>query len=157
MKKLLAPGFAIMAAAILTVTGCGPKFNGPVASMPLTPAISQAAASTATTEGRKPTAAQWVTVTGKVTKLLPDDNQGSKHQHFLFTSPSQAKTLKVAHNTDLAAYVPVKVGDTIEVKCEFIVSNPYDIAHWTHYDPMGGEGGYIKLNGKIYDRLPTRR
>lgn len=94
----------------------------------------------------------WVFVEGTVTKLLPDDLNGLRHQHFLFKL-ANGKVVKVAHNIDLAPYVPVKVGDTVELKCEYIRAKPNDVAHWTHYDPAGGEGGYIKLNGKVYDRL----
>jgi hypothetical protein len=92
----------------------------------------------------------WVMLSGRVTKILPDDLVGNRHQHFLFEAAGE--TVKIAHNLELAPKVPVTLGDTIEVKCEFIAASPYDVAHWTHYDPRGGEGGYIKHRGKVYDR-----
>jgi len=95
----------------------------------------------------------FTTLRGTVTLLLPDDTQGLKHQLFRFTTQyadGTTHTVQCAHNTDLAPYVPLKVGDAIEIKGEFIQQQPYDIIHWTHHNPKGGEGGYIKLNGKIY-------
>lgn len=89
------------------------------------------------------------TLRGTVTVLLPDDLQGLKHQLFRFRTPD-GHTVQCAHNIDLAPYVPLRVGDAIEIKGEFIKQRPYDIIHWTHHDPKGGEGGYIKVNGKIY-------
>lgn len=148
------------ATALLMLAGCGATYT-PSQIAGVKAQQVAAARAAAITEERKIDAAlmqpeadkDWVVVEGVVSKLLPDDNSGSRHQHFLFTAGN--KTIKVAHNIDLAEYVPVKVGDEIEVKCEYIRSKPNDVAHWTHYDPRGGEGGYIKLNGKVYDRLPT--
>ncbi|MEB3328254.1 MAG: DUF3465 domain-containing protein [Candidatus Sericytochromatia bacterium] len=103
-------------------------------------------------KARRPVRANkdWVLLSGRVTRLLPDDLVGNRHQHFLFEA--RGETVKIAHNLELAPKVPVAVGDTVEVKCEFIAATPYDVAHWTHYDPRGGEGGYIKHRGKVYDR-----
>jgi hypothetical protein len=151
MTKLTA-----IAAASLTLAGCSGLRPMPVAPMPVAQVsqVQSAAAKIETAATRKPKDNQWVTIQGKVTQLLPQDNDGSRHQHFLFqpTNP-KAKLVKVAHNIDLAPIVPVKVGDLVKVKCEFIKDNPYDVAHWTHFDPRGGQGGYIELNGRIYDRL----
>lgn len=94
----------------------------------------------------------WQIISGTVTQLLPDDSDDRPHQHFLFKMDS-GKIVKVAHNTALAPHVPVKVGGVVKLKCEYIKSKPYDVAHWTHYDPAGGEGGYIEYQGKVYDRL----
>lgn len=95
----------------------------------------------------------FTTLRGTITVLLPDDMQGLKHQLFRFSTKNTdgtTHTVQCAHNIDLAPYVPLKVGDPIEIKGEFIEQQPYDIIHWTHHDPKGGEGGYIKVNGKIY-------
>lgn len=93
------------------------------------------------------------TLKGTVTILLPDDMQGLKHQLFRFETRSangQTNVVQCAHNIDLAPYIPLKVGDQVEVKGVFIEEQPYDVIHWTHHDPKGGEGGYVKLNGKLY-------
>ncbi len=97
----------------------------------------------------------FVTIQGTISELLPDDTQGNPHQLFRLKATVKGKqvTVQCAHNTALAPYVPLKVGDAVEIKGEFIDESPYDIIHWTHYNPRGGEGGYISLNGKKYDKL----
>jgi hypothetical protein len=92
-------------------------------------------------------------MSGVVTQLLPDDTQGLPHQHFLYRG-TDGRIYKVAHNTELAPKAPVKVGDKVNFKGELVKSKPYDIMHWTHWNPNGGEGGYIELNGKRYDKIP---
>ena len=152
------PLLAALTASVLLISGCGAARTLGTAQAP-TSRISAKAAQALAIEKREFPSTEankdWKVVTGTVTELLADDNNGSRHQHFLFKVGS--KTIKTAHNIDLAPYVPVKVGDEVEVKCEYIKSKPWDVAHWTHYDPRGGEGGYIKLNGKVYDRLPEAK
>lgn len=149
------PLFALSLAAVLALSGCGAAKSFQAAGYASQAQALQALKRKKQADGPSTAANKdWKVVTGTVTELLPDDNNGSRHQHFLFKVGN--KTIKTAHNIDLAPYVPVKVGDEIEVKCEYIKSKPYDVAHWTHYDPRGGEGGYIKLNGKVYDRLDEK-
>lgn len=152
MKLNRNPLVALLAAATLLVSGCGVAAQ--MNPAPTAKSVRQAVIARALSEEPvKPAANKdWKVVSGKVTKLLPDDLNGSRHQHFL-VEVAPKKTIKTAHNIDLAPYVPVKVGDTVTIKCEYIKSQPYDVAHWTHYDPRGGEGGYIELNGKKYDQL----
>lgn len=97
----------------------------------------------------------FVTLSGTVVQLLPDDTKGTPHQLFRFktTVKGQEKIVQVAHNTALAPYVPLQIGDAVTIKGEYIPERPYDILHWTHYDPRGGEGGYISHQGKKYEKL----
>jgi hypothetical protein len=46
------------------------------------------------------------------------------------------------------------VGDKVSFKGELIITKPYSVMHWTHWDPQGGEGGYIEHNGKRYEKIP---
>ncbi|HSH86435.1 MAG TPA: DUF3465 domain-containing protein [Methylophilus sp.] len=92
----------------------------------------------------------WLQGRGVVKKLLPDDAKGDKHQRFLVTiSPEQ--TLLFAHNIDLAPRIELNVGDRIQFKGEYIYNPKGGIMHWTHHDPSGIKGGWIKVNGQTYE------
>ena len=56
---------------------------------------------------------------GVVVKLLPDDNKGSQHQKFLVKINAE-QTLLFAHNIDLAARVPLQVGDEVTFSGEYV-------------------------------------
>lgn len=91
-----------------------------------------------------------VEVRGRVERVLPDDEEGSRHQRFILRLES-GQTLLVAHNIDLAARVPVHPGDPVEVLGQFEFSERGGTLHWTHHDPGGGrDGGWIEHAGIRY-------
>ncbi len=93
-----------------------------------------------------------VQVSGKglVTKLLADDNKGSRHQKFLVKINAQ-QTLLFAHNVDLAPRVPLQVGDAITFHGEYVYNPKGGIMHWTHHAPQGDHvAGWIMHNGNKY-------
>lgn len=93
----------------------------------------------------------WLQGHGVVKKLLPDDTKGARHQRFL-VSVSAAQTLLFAHNIDLAPRVgDLTVGDALQFKGEYIYNPKGGIVHWTHHDPQGIQGGWIKVNGQTYE------
>ena len=93
----------------------------------------------------------WLEGTGTVVKLLPDDNKGARHQKFLVRINAQ-QTLLFAHNIDLAARIDaLQVGDDLQFKGEYIYNPKGGVMHWTHHDPQGRQGGWIKHNGKTYE------
>lgn len=89
--------------------------------------------------------------TGRVVKVLADDNQGARHQRFLVKVAS-GQTLLFAHNIDLAGRVEnLKAGDSVEFRGEYIWNEKGGIVHWTHRDPQGHHyDGWIKHNGSTY-------
>lgn len=94
----------------------------------------------------------WVTGSGEVTKLLANDNYGSRHQRFLIRVNS-SQTLLVAHNIDVAKPVDgLKPGDRIEFRGEYEWNKKGGVLHWTHHDPSGKkkEAGWLKHNKIIY-------
>jgi len=93
-----------------------------------------------------------VQVSGKglVTKLLADDNKGSRHQKFLVKINAQ-QTLLFAHNVDLAPRVPLQVGDAITFYGEYVYNPKGGVIHWTHHAPQGNHiAGWIIHNGNKY-------
>ncbi len=88
---------------------------------------------------------------GIVTKILSDDNQGSRHQRFLLRL-SSGQTLLIAHNIDLAPRIPnLKVGDTVAFYGEYEWNAKGGVIHWTHHDPQKRHpNGWLKHQGKTY-------
>ncbi|QQS08721.1 MAG: DUF3465 domain-containing protein [Phycisphaerales bacterium] len=91
-----------------------------------------------------------IRATGKVKKMLPDDNDGDRHQRAIIVL-SNKRTILIAHNIDLAPRVPWREGDTIEFYGEYEWSEEGGVMHWTHHDPARRHvDGWIKLDGKVY-------
>ena len=92
-----------------------------------------------------------VTLTGPVDRILPDDNEGSRHQRFIVRTPS-GRTVLIAHNIDLARRVPLEIGDTVTIRGEYEWSDRGGTMHWTHHDPkQWREGGWIEHRGVRYE------
>jgi hypothetical protein len=91
------------------------------------------------------------TVSGTVSKVLSDDNQGSRHQRFILQLGS-GQTVLVAHNIDLAGRVEnLRAGDVITVRGEYEWNNKGGVLHWTHHDPSQRHvAGWIKHQGQTY-------
>lgn len=92
-----------------------------------------------------------VNATGTVTRVLPDDNDGSRHQRFIVEMAS-GQTLLVAHNIDLADRVTsLQVGDRVEFSGEYEWNAQGGVIHWTHRDPQGRHvDGWINHEGHVY-------
>ena len=88
---------------------------------------------------------------GTVTKLLRDDTKGSRHQRFLLNV--DGLSVLVAHNIDIARRVePLRKGNTIEFRGEYIWNVKGGILHWTHRDPDGRHSpGYLRRSGVTFD------
>jgi hypothetical protein len=92
-----------------------------------------------------------VTGVGRVTKLLKDDNKGSRHQRFILqVNPQQ--TVLIAHNIDLAPRIDTLAeGDRVHFSGQYEWNNKGGVVHWTHHDPQGRHpGGWLKHNGQTY-------
>ena len=89
---------------------------------------------------------------GTLVKILPDDNEGSRHQR-LIVRLENGGTLLLAHNIDLAPRIPdLAVGDRIDFFGEYVWNEKGGIIHWTHHDPAGRHvGGWLKHKGKTYE------
>lgn len=88
---------------------------------------------------------------GVVTKVLPDDDDGSRHQRFIVRL-SGGQTLLIAHNIDLAPRIAeLKRGDAIKFRGQFETNNRGGVVHWTHHDPRGQHpAGWLEHGAQRY-------
>lgn len=87
-----------------------------------------------------------------VTKVLPDDNNGLKHQKWVVRL-TNGTTLQAVYNSDMCPRVPIKVGDVIAMGGMFIWTNSGPMLHWLHHDPRGNRpDGYVYVKGNFYCR-----
>ncbi|ENU23696.1 hypothetical protein F993_01850 [Acinetobacter proteolyticus] len=88
---------------------------------------------------------------GVVKAILPDDNEGSRHQKMILKLEN-GLTVLIAHNIDLAPRIEgLKKGDTVEFFGEYEYSQKGGVIHWTHHDPRGKHvDGWLKYQGKMY-------
>ena len=88
---------------------------------------------------------------GRVSKVLPDDNEGSRHQRLLVRLES-GQTILIAHNIDLAPRVDAfGEGDVVEFSGEYEWNPRGGMVHWTHRDPAERHAaGWLRHNGQTY-------
>ncbi|MEM9165431.1 MAG: DUF3465 domain-containing protein [Planctomycetota bacterium] len=97
------------------------------------------------------TSGEMVELHAEIVKLLPDDNEGSRHQRILLELKTGG-TMLVAHNIDLAERIPAEEGDWITVYGQYEWNDKGGVLHWTHHDPKNWrEGGWIEHAGVRYE------
>ncbi len=84
-------------------------------------------------------------------RILPDDNDGSRHQRFILRLDS-GRTLLVAHNIDLAPRIPaLQKGDTVAFHGVYEWNENGGVIHWTHRDPVGQhQPGWLRHDGRTF-------
>ena len=96
-------------------------------------------------------AGQQVQDSGKVIRILADDDDGDRHQRFVLET-SSGRTLLVAHNIDLAPRIAsLSTGDTVAFYGEYETNSQGGVIHWTHHDPQGRHvAGWLEHRGQRY-------
>lgn len=119
--------------------------DGPAAASPLVdnPSIARAIADHA----------HEVTVdaAGVVSRILPDDREGERHQRFIVRLPS-GSTVLIAHNIDIAPRIEgLRTGAPIAFEGEYVWNAQGGVVHWTHHDPSARhKSGFVKYDGRLY-------
>jgi hypothetical protein len=94
---------------------------------------------------------EMVSIVAYVTRVLRDDNDGSRHQRFLIKTADDL-TVLVAHNIDLAPRVPLSEHDQVSIRGQYEWTDKGGVLHWTHHDPRQRHpGGWIIYQGKKYE------
>lgn len=94
---------------------------------------------------------EMVELRAEIVKLLPDDNEGARHQRLL-VKLATGGTVLVSHNIDLAERVPAEEGDWLTVFGQYEWNDKGGVLHWTHHDPQNRrEGGWIEHNAVRYE------
>ena len=88
---------------------------------------------------------------GTVTRVLPDDVNGPRHQRFIIELAS-GQTLLITHNLDIAPRIDgLQAGDSVRFSGEYVWNEKGGVIHWTHHDPQGRHvAGWILHNGRTY-------
>ncbi len=76
----------------------------------------------------------------------------TRAEHETFGVRTRCGRVQIIDNVDLAPRVPVRPGDRIDVRGEYVHDPGKDpIVHWTHHDPEHlHEDGFIRLRGRVY-------
>ena len=82
----------------------------------------------------------WVVDHGTVERLLRDDTKRPRHQRFVVRIDTR-HTVMVAHNIDLAPRVPLRRGDPVAFRGEYVWNDQGGVVHWTHRDRRDRTGG----------------
>jgi hypothetical protein len=92
-----------------------------------------------------------VNAAGVVSRVLPDDRQGERHQRFIVRLPS-GTTVLIAHNIDIAPRIEgLRAGAPIAFEGEYVWNAEGGVVHWTHHDPSGRhKSGFVKYDGHFY-------
>ena len=92
-----------------------------------------------------------VDAAGVVSRVLPDDREGERHQRFIVRLPS-GTTVLIAHNIDIAPRIEgLRAGAPIAFEGEYVWNAQGGVVHWTHHDPSGRhQSGFVKYNGRLY-------
>ncbi len=88
---------------------------------------------------------------GIVARLLPDDNDGSRHQRFILRLAS-GQTLLIAHNIDIAPRIDsLREGGAVAFYGQYEWNEKGGVIHWTHRDPRGSHAdGWLRYQGQTY-------
>ena len=89
---------------------------------------------------------------GRIAKILRDDDHVPRHQRFVVGLDSGQKVL-IAHNIELAPRVEgLKEGEAITFYGEYEWNNKGGVVHWTHRDPKGSHpDGWLLYGNRKYD------
>lgn len=94
----------------------------------------------------------WLTVSGKIIQLLPDEYGSLQHQRFIVRCAS-GLTVLIVNDVSIGTRVPVADGDMVAVHGLYVWNSQGGLVHFTHRAEGGGAGGWILFRDHIYSQL----
>jgi len=96
-----------------------------------------------------------VTASGSVARILGErPGPSGVHEGFLLHlrgSEGRGLTVRVEDNVDLTGPIPMRTGDDVTVRGEYIYDPRGGLIHYTHRDPRNRHpGGFVRVNGRLY-------
>jgi Protein of unknown function (DUF3465) len=91
----------------------------------------------------------FLTVSARVSRLLPESVATRVHQRFIVSCPSH-QTLLITNDISIGKRAPLSRGEHVIVRGQYVWDPQGGLIHFTHHDPAGGEGGWIYAAGQLY-------
>jgi hypothetical protein len=91
----------------------------------------------------------WLTLSGQVVRLLPDEYGRFQHQRFFLACPS-GQTVLIVNDTSIGRRVPVRLGDAVVVRGQYVWNAQGGLVHFTHHAQGSAQGGWIEFAGKLF-------
>ena len=91
----------------------------------------------------------WLTMAGKVRRILPDEYGQFQHQRFIVSCAS-GQTVLIVNDVSVGQRVPVQSGDTVAVRGQYVWNAEGGLIHFTHHSGGGGQGGWILFRNRLY-------
>jgi hypothetical protein len=98
---------------------------------------------------------EWLSMSGRVSRLLPDQNGRYLHQRFIVRCTS-GLTVLIVNDVSIGKRAPVRPGAEVAVAGQYIWNRQGGLIHFTHHASGGQPGGWILYAGRLYalvDRL----
>jgi Protein of unknown function (DUF3465) len=97
----------------------------------------------------------WLSISGKVSRILPDELGQFRHQRFTVSCPS-GQTVLIVNDVSIGQRVPVHGGASVIVRGQYIWDPQGGLLHFTHHAQGGGQSGWIEFQNTVYSLGPAR-
>ena len=96
---------------------------------------------------------RYIETEGRVFKLLHQDNEGTPHEKFIIKNDF-TQTIMIIVNLDHDPFIPVEVGDHVEIAGIYVYNDYGGLIHITHHDHLGDRPSgwiYVSRLGKMFE------
>lgn len=98
---------------------------------------------------REQTSGEWITMAAQVNRTLLDEQGASTHQRFILRC-SSGLTVLIVNNVNVGARAPVRQGESVVVRGQYIWNRLGGLIHDTHHSTDSNPPGWIYVNSGVY-------